>query len=144
MEFVKYYTNPTFDREGFVEMLRLKMNVRAKAMEDGIILDREAFNAISPAHMPHWAYINKSNINSRLHTRPATPSEWPDLNCQYKYSLVLLSEGSSTQLEQADGLEYIKEQADECAEFWRNEDIIGIAVIDNSTGEVMHINELGY
>lgn len=144
MEFVKYYTNPTFNREGFVEMLQLKMNVRAKTVEDGVILDRDAFNAISPAHMPHWAYINRSNINSRLHTRSAMPSEWPDLYPQYKYSLVLISEGSSTQLEQADGLDYIKEQADICAEFWTNEDIIGIAVVDNSTGEVMHMNELGH
>lgn len=144
MEFIKYYVNPTFKKESFVEMLRLKMNVRAKAVEDGIIMDREAFNAVSPAHMPHWAYINREHINNKFRTRPAAPSEWPDLYPQYKYSLVLVSEGSSTQLEQADGLDYIKEQADICAEFWANEDIIGVAVVDNATGEVMHINELGH
>lgn len=47
MEFVKYFTNPQFDNAKFADMLRLKMNVRAKAVEDGVILDRDAFNAMS-------------------------------------------------------------------------------------------------
>lgn len=35
MEFVKYFTNSQFDNAKFADMLRLKMNVRAKAVEDG-------------------------------------------------------------------------------------------------------------
>lgn len=49
MEFIKYFTNPQFDNVKFADMLRLKMNVRAKAVEDGVILDRDAFNAMSAA-----------------------------------------------------------------------------------------------
>lgn len=70
MEFVKYFTNPQFDNAKFADMLRLKMNVRAKAVEDGVILDRDAFNAMSAALMPNWAWLNKQSINSPLHTRP--------------------------------------------------------------------------
>lgn len=42
MEFIKYFTNPQFDNAKFADMLRLKMNVRAKAVKDGVILDRDA------------------------------------------------------------------------------------------------------
>ena len=61
MEFIKYFTNPQFDNAKFADMLRLKMNVRAKAVEDGVILDRDAF-------MPNWAWLNKQSINSPLQT----------------------------------------------------------------------------
>lgn len=54
MEFIKYFTNPQLDNAKFADMLRLKMNVRAKAVEDGVILDRDAFNAMSAALMPNW------------------------------------------------------------------------------------------
>lgn len=74
IEFIKYFTNPQFDNAKFADMLRLKMNVRAKAVEDGVTLDRDAFNAMSAALMPNWAWLNKQSINSPLHTRPAAPS----------------------------------------------------------------------
>lgn len=143
MEFIKYFTNPQFDNAKFADMLRLRMNVRAKAVEDGVILDRDAFNATSAAFMPEWAWLNKRYINSSLHTRPAEPAEWPDLTHTYRYLLAIVFDDKDTcQLEQADGLEYISEQADVVAGYWRKEDgFYGVAVIDNNTGEIMHMAE---
>lgn len=137
MEFIKYFTNPQFDNAKFADMLRLKMNVRAKAVEDGVILDREAFNATSAALMPNWAWLNKKSINSDLHTRPADP----ELAHAYRYLLaIVFDDKDACQLEQADGLEYISEQADMVAGYWRKEDgFYGVAVIDNDTGEIMHM-----
>lgn len=143
MEFIKYFTNPQFDNAKFADMLRLRMNVRAKAVEDGVILDRDAFNAASAAFMPEWAWLNKRYINSPLHTRSAEPAEWPDLTRTYRYLLAIMFEDNDAcQLEQADGLEYISEQADMVAGYWRKEEgFSGVAVIDNNTGEIMHIAE---
>lgn len=105
MEFIKYFTNPQFDNAKFADMLRLKMNVRAKAVEDGVILDRDAFNAMSAALMPNWAWLNKQSINSPLHTRPAEPAEWPELAHAYRYLLaIVFDDKDACQLEQADGL----------------------------------------
>lgn len=141
MEFIKYFTNPQFDNAKFADMLRLKMNVRAKAVEDGVILDRDAFNAMSAALMPNWAWLNKQSINSPLHTRPADPAEWPELAHAYRYLLaIVFDDKDACQLEQADGLEYISKQADMVAGYWRKEDgFYGVAVIDNDTGEIMHM-----
>lgn len=74
--FIKYFTNPTFNKSEFVRLLRYSMNVRAAAVDDGIILDLDAFNAISKAAMPHWVFINERDINSNLHTRPASLDEF--------------------------------------------------------------------
>lgn len=105
MEFIKYFTNPQFDNAKFADMLRLKMNVRAKAVEDGVILDRDAFNAMSAALMPNWAWLNKQSINSPLHTRPADPTEWPDLAHAYRYLLaIVFDDKDACQLEQRTGL----------------------------------------
>ena len=141
MEFIKYFTNPTFDNKAFADMLKLKINVRAKAVEDGVILDREAFNATNAALMPNWAWMNKKSINSDLHTRPAEPAEWPELAHAYRYLLaIVFDDKDACQLEQADGLEYISEQADVVAGYWRKEDgFYGVVVIDKDTGEIMHM-----
>lgn len=141
MEFIKLFTNPRFNNAEFADMLRLKMNVRAKAVEDGVILDRDAFNATRAALMPEWAWLNKQYINSPLHTRPADPTEWPELTHAYRYLLAIVFDGKDAcQLEQADGLKYISEQADMVAGYWRKEEgFSGVAVIDNNTGEIMHM-----
>ena len=133
MEFIKYFTNPQFDNAKFADMLRLKMNVRAKAVEDGVILDRDAFNAMSAALMPNWAWLNKQSINSPLHTRPADPAEWPELTHAYRYLLaIVFDDKDACQLEQADMV----------AGYWRKENgFYGVAVIDNDTGEIMHMAE---
>lgn len=141
MEFIKYFTNPQFDNAKFADMLRLRMNVRAKAVEDGVILDRDAFNATSAALMPHWAWVNKQSINSPLHTRPAEPAEWPELTHAYRYLLAIVFDDKDTcQLKQADGLKYISEQADVVADYWHKEEgFYGVAVINNDTGEIMRM-----
>lgn len=143
MEFIKYFTNPQFDNAKFANMLRLQMNVRAKAVEDGVILDRDAFNAIEAGLMPQWAWLNKRAINSQLHTRPAEPMEWPDLSHHYRYLLTIVFEDKAAcPLEQSDGLEYISKQADMVADYWRKESgYYGVAVVDNETGEVVYIAE---
>lgn len=74
-DYVKYFTSETFERHDFAAMLKEKMNVQAKAVDDGVILDKDAFNAVCPAHMTHWAFINRDDINSALHTRAATERE---------------------------------------------------------------------
>lgn len=74
-DYIKYFTSTTFDRNDFAAMLKEKMNVQARAVDDGVIIDRGAFNCIHPAHMPHWAFINREDINSALHTRAATERE---------------------------------------------------------------------
>lgn len=73
--YIKYFTSGTFDRNDFAAMLRAKMNVEARAVNDGVILDKDAFNRVHPAYMPHWAFINREDINSALHTRAATERE---------------------------------------------------------------------
>lgn len=75
MEAIKLFTNPMFNKEEFAEMLRGAMSVPTAVVDDGIILDREAFNATPSYMMPHWAFMNKDDIRSELHTRPATPDE---------------------------------------------------------------------
>ena len=59
----------------------------------------------------------------------------------YRYLLaVVFDSKDACQLEQADGLEYISEQADVVADYWRKEEgFYGVAVINNDTGEIMHM-----
>lgn len=83
--YIKLFTSGTFDRNDFAAMLRAKMNVEARAMDDGVILDKDAFNCVHPAHMPHWAFINREDINSALHTRAATEREIFMLKHNSKY-----------------------------------------------------------
>ena len=74
--YVKWFVGPMFRKREFIKILRYKMNVEAAEVEDGIILDRDAFNSVRLAYMPHWAYINYEYINSDLHTRPASKEEY--------------------------------------------------------------------
>lgn len=74
--YIKWFVGPMFRKRDFIKLLRYKMNVEAAEVEDGIILDLNAFNAIRVAYMSHWAYINRKFINSNLHTRPASREEY--------------------------------------------------------------------
>lgn len=67
--------------------------------------------------------------------------KWPELTHAYRYLLaIVFDDKDACQLEQADGLDYISEQADMVAGYWRKEDgFYGVAVIDNDTGEIMHM-----
>ena len=85
--------------------------------------------------------MNKQRINNPLYTRPTEPAEWPELTHAYRYLLIILFDNKDTyQLEQADGLEYINEQADMVANYWRKEEgFFGVAVINSDTGEIMRM-----
>lgn len=74
--YIKWFVGPMFKKRDFIKLLRYKMNVHSAEVEDGIILDLNAFNSIRVAYMPHWAYINRKFINSNLHTRPASKEEY--------------------------------------------------------------------
>lgn len=143
MYFIKLFTAERFDNVKFANMLQYQMNVRARAVDDGVILDRDAFNATESAYMPQWAWLNKSAINNPLRTRPATPDEWPDLSTRYRYSLAILyDDADPCQVEQSDGLNYITQQAEMVAFYWRKESSFrGVAIIDNDTGEVVSVTE---
>lgn len=137
-DYIKYFTNPMFRGDEFVDMLKEKMNVRACVVEGGVVLDREAFNAVRVAYMPHWAYINRKYINSNLHTRPAMLQEIPQANKMH-YTLMIYADNTDMELEQSDKLDYIKGQADTYAKMWRAAyEKFCVMVIDNTTGEVMH------
>lgn len=138
MEFIKFFTSPMFRKQEFVDMLKYKCNVRACATTDGIILDKEAFNAIHPGHLPHWAYLNRKYINSELHTRPATYDEYHELT-KPRYSLVAVTTEENREIQESDNLATMKEQADVCAHVWRVvHELTAMYVVDNFTGEIMH------
>ena len=71
MELVKFFTTTPFRHQEFSNLLE-RCGIETAAVVDGVILDREAFNAIPASHLPVWAWVNKADINSALHTRPAT------------------------------------------------------------------------
>lgn len=66
-EYIKYNTNSLFNNEEFAEVLN-SLGVEAKAVNQGVILDREAFNQLKVSKMPHWVYMNRKFINSEYHT----------------------------------------------------------------------------
>lgn len=138
MEFIKFFTSPMFRKQEFVDMLKYKCNVRACVTTDGIILDKKAFNAIHPGHLPHWAYLNRKYINSELHTRPATYDEYHELT-KPRYSLVAVTAEKNREIQESDNLATMKEQANVCAHVWRvAHELTAMYVVDNFTGEIMH------
>lgn len=140
MKFVKFFTPcPGFDRGKFVSMLRLDMNIRAQAVEGGVVLDLDAFRSFPPYRMPHWAWLNRADILSPLHTRPASPDEWPELNPQRHYLLGIVVERDCLGVESGDSLLYMMKQADATAQAYQDEPGFCSAVIlDRETGEIMY------
>lgn len=92
MEFIKFFTSDSFRKQEFVDMLKYRCEVRACAVRDGVILDREAFNSIKSSLLPHWAYLNKGLINSQFHTRPATQEEELALMNESHYTLYVVDD----------------------------------------------------
>lgn len=133
-DYIKYFTSPMFKRDEFVNMLKSKMNVRAYAVDDGIILDKEAFNAVRVADMTHWAYINRKCINSNLHTRSAEWYEIPKEN-EMLYILIIYVDDNRMEVEKSDSLDYLKGQADAYTKLL---ELTCTKVVDNTTGEVMY------
>lgn len=131
--YVKYFTNPTFKRTEFVDVLMYQLNVTAGAVDDGIVLDRDAFNAVPDAILPKWAKINKEDINSGLHTRPATEREIYRLThkATSRYQIHLIIGGVWIATEGQD-LEFMKACADAV------QHAKSVAIVDLTTGEVVY------
>lgn len=89
MHFVKYITREDFNKTDFVQMLKEKMNVRAKEVDDGIILDLDAFNDVPTYLMPYWARLNADAINSKYHTKEVIKEDWPTNNDSLHYILII-------------------------------------------------------
>lgn len=88
MNYIKFFTMPTFDNSGFCDVLKNKCNVKCCVADDGIILDLQAFSELRLCDMPHWVYINREDILSPLHTRPAFPEEYASLERKYRFQMV--------------------------------------------------------
>lgn len=131
--FVKLYTNTVFDKQGFRDMLVQKCNIRCAVVDDGIILDKEAFNK---ADLPEWAKLNQEDVNSSLHTRPATEEEYNQAR-QPRYILYSYAGAKDTELTaifMEDNLLQMKQVADD---WWLVTHRVAI-VVDSTTGEVVY------
>jgi hypothetical protein len=118
MEIIKYFTSESFDKAGFVNLLR-KMNVSAYVVDTGIILDRDEFNNIPLGELPIWAFENREDINSIFHTRPATDEENIPT---YKYSICAGGEVLAQVDSIEEAIQYITDS---------------IVIVDNETGEIV-------
>lgn len=131
--FVKLYTSAVFDKQGFRDMLVQKCNIRCAVVDDGIILDREAFNK---ADLPEWARLNQEDVNSPLHTRPATEEEYNQAR-QARYILYSYAGAKDIELTAIfteDDLAQMKQVADD---WWLITHRVAI-VVDSTTGEVVY------
>lgn len=141
MEVIKLFTNPMFRKEEFAEMLRDTMNVATAVVDDGIILDREAFNATPLYMMPHWAFMNRDDIRSKYHTRPATAEEVAMLTPNYQYTmLVLFYNKDAHELARFDTLDDKKrQQAQTMARTYRDKyGFVGVVIVDNAADEAVY------
>lgn len=141
MEVIKLFTNPMFEKEKFAAMLRDTMNVATAVVDDGIVLDREKFNATPLYMMPHWAFMNKDDIRSELHTRPATPEEVALLTPRYNYTmLVLFYHSDAHELAQFNTLDDKKKaQAQTMARTYRDKyGFVGVVIVDNAADEAVY------
>ena len=131
MEIVKYFTPVTFKKEAFVDILRYRMNVMAGVADDGIYLDREAFAGTSDG--PKWVELNREDIMSAFHTRPATANEVFRLLHPARYQIAYHSKGEWLPVAESDNLESLKF----CLDGVSNTDTLGI--IDNVTHKVIYV-----
>lgn len=82
--FVKFFAPAWFERERFASLLN-DHGIDAVAVEGGVILARDAFNAIPSGELPVWAWLNKADINSPLHTRPISDREKDMVNSMFLF-----------------------------------------------------------
>lgn len=140
--YIKYFTNPMFEREDFAAVLREKMNVRAKAVEGGVILDHEAFKAVRASHMPHWVFINRQYINDPLHTRPATPAEVESLRYSARYIMqeYRSEEDTKTTIDADSDFSYLRRQALAYKKHYAETVcyVPKLYIVDTTTGEVVY------
>lgn len=130
--FIKYFTSPTFNNRGFAEMLQLQANVMAVAVEDGVILDKSGFESVPAALMAHWAFINREDILSPLHTRPAEAWEIDLLQYSSRYQLTAVYEGQWTPILEHNSKYVLKDQAGLISQ------ASALAIIDMRTGEIVY------
>lgn len=148
MEAIKYFTNNIFDNKDFVNMLVRKCNIKAMPTDGGIILDREAFNAIPSGYLPHWAFINKKFINSEFHTRPATVEEAMMLTAPITYAIVVTvdnGKGGVTALDNGrnDSLEAVQKAAVRTADALRGmTDFLSVTILGLEPGQTLRDAEI--
>lgn len=148
MEAIKYFVPEYFDRKAFTDMLVHKCNVKAVLTDGGIILDREAFNNIQMAYLPHWAYKNRKYINSGLHTRPATTEEAAMLAAPTSYAIVVTvdnGKGGVTALDngRSDSLEAVQKAAVHAANALRNmPDFLSVTILGVEPGQTLRDAEI--
>lgn len=126
-EFVKFFTSPAFRKHDFVAMLE-ENNITAKAVEDGVVLDRAAYNATE--NLPQWAEIMRADINNQFKVRPADVTEWPWRHRKNYVLLVEHDDGEVFELLQSDNLNDMMEQSDFCETL-----NISCVVVNTRTGE---------
>lgn len=148
MEAIKYFVPDYFDRKAFTDMLVYQCNVKAVPTDGGVILDREAFNAIPAAHLPHWAYKNRKSINNGLHTRPATAEEAAMLTAPISYAIAVTvdnGKGGVTALDngRSDSFEAIQKAAIRTAEALRNmPDFLSVTILGLEPGQTLRDAEI--
>lgn len=139
MKFVKLFTSETFDNRTFARLLERQMNVRAKAVEDGVILDRDAFNSWPAGEMPVWAFVNKADINSPLHTREAQPDEWPDIQGDAKFQIAIRWSDCATEAGKVPGKSGALRLAQDLADELHDKDgFISVMLIDLKNHKILH------
>lgn len=135
---IKFFTSKVFDNGKFADTLVLKCNVRAIAVEGGVVLDLDALDEIPVALLPEWVQILRDKLHSPLHTRAATSEEIYRLETGFgkpSYSLQVLHDGRWIKMICGNPQELIS-QAEEYIRI-AADDIEGIVVLDESTGELL-------
>lgn len=148
MEAIKYFTPEYFDRKAFADMLVYKCNVKAIPVSGGVIFDREAFNAIPAANLPHWAYINKKYINNEFHARSATEEEAAMLIAPVTYAIVVTvdnGKGGVIALDngRSDSFEAIQKAAVRAADALRSiPDFLSVTILGVEPGQTLQDAEI--
>ena len=140
MYYIKLFTSPSFDRSDFCDVLRNKCNVRCCTTEGGIILDLQAFKELRLCDMPYWVYINRKDILSPLHTRPAFPEEYEALETKHRFKMVAYDkrDDNFTSLLEEDDFQYLAELArDYKNELSAYRENLTLYIMDNFTHEML-------
>lgn len=134
--FVKYYTNDFFNKERFKDTLVQKYNVRCAVVDDGVILDRDALNAVPVSLLIEWIRVNLKNINSKLHTREATEQEYNDAKMPryIMYAAAGVKDKDFTAIFKDDNLSKITDTTD----LWKEATGRNGYVVDTTTGEIVY------
>lgn len=134
--FVKYFVSDTFDKDKFKDILIQQYNVPCAVVADGLIIERDTLNDMHSCITSEWVLVNIARINSKLHTREATPEEYIEAR-QERYWLWAYSSYKDeymTAILKSDSYNEIRGMADE----WLLRTGLGANVVDNYTGEIIY------